>query len=1245
MSSENTISNQNPLAEVGLLLNDEASLNMNLMRETYNKFNSVTYSTEELNTFKDNILSLLKERDKIFLNKLSDYKTSTDKIKFEFNSENKLTNSKFSKIIDTQAKMTSRLDQLSDYENFVTKTKEKLVSHDIRLTNIRNDFSLATQKYDKIYLDNLELPGYIGRCAKYKNCQSFFLDVIKDLAKLNIYREKNILDLKMYKDKLETIISSMNSILDNNNESQIKYINEMKEKILKDCKSMFEDVSDGMKDIRVENSKYAVDLISTSMNLSKKWEKLEKIKEELLEKFNYDVNKYQMLTDDTIKSFEEFKNEYGVIRRKFMELAEFIKDIRFRKNIGGNVKKKEVKQMVKKMLKKRKSFEGEKVQLLSDITIIENIDYKKYYNIESNDEAEINNESNGEEKNIHNRSKSLKPKNKKLFNNNIKEKENEKLNEKNKEKINSNKISKEIKQKKEMNQSVEDTRVPRINMNNSSVNKYSNIDKEKEKNKSSRSVNMNMKLNISNSMNNKKNSMNKITQDEKNIKNNLIIDSKNLKDEENFDQKNKEMNKSNKNKDSNIIKLVKNNTNNNIELRNILDDNSNKYTDKLENTTIPLSHRDKEKNIEKENVTNTYNTNNTNNINNSSANNKTNNIINYELNPIKLNNDSKPSLIEDVSTISDVKNSSSLNKDNKFSSEKSVSFISDSNGNNINKFIINDIHLEQNDKIIKELASELEQSTAKKDKFEQKFKTACNNIEPINLLANNKISENKNNNQYQPSNNTKIEINPNNINNNGQINNQISNTNNIEINRDKKNDIIIKENNSDNMIKENVINSNNNINNININSKTPLIENECSNNKINNNIKINTNIDDINNSNTNSNINNSNNIEYNKNSNMNNPNNIVKNESIGNLNPIKINNEIHLNEVINSNSVNSKLHAFDQKLLNLELYTKEKIIEIISQINSLKQNGSIPESNKAANNNNNDTNRTILVPNMTPLSNEKYKTFNTSFINSQNNKLTHHNSFNIEKSYPYESNPTNIENNKNIMNINNNITNPNQNLLFNNNNFNTNFNPDKKKYSLRNVNPKQALINSKIQKKNSFSYQLNTSNSINKKLPINSLTENNSNNNNNSSINNNINNLGINNNNNLFNKNNLNMNNILKQNNTKEIIENTGTKIIHNVNSNEINAKFLKDIEKKIENNTNSLLKPNNIEDLYVKKPSKNMNTFNPNRNNYNDSSFNGAEIKLVDLNKLVNHQLPRNRLVPIHINENDYFEHFISNK
>ena len=365
--------------------------NMNLVNEAYKKFDKIKYINEELNKFKDDVLLMLKERDKIYLDRLNNYKSKTEKIKNDFDSTNKITNSKFSKMIASQAEMMSRIDQLNSYESFVLKTNDKLTSHEVRINNLREDFSNATKKYDKIYLDNLELPGFIGHCAKYRNCQAFFLDVIQDLAKLNKYREKSIIDLKMYKEKLETIISSMNSILDNNNASQIKYINEAKEKILDDCNKMFELSRENMKEIRVDNSKYAIDLITQSMELSKKWDKIEKIRDDLLEKFNYNINKYQMMTEDTIKSFEEFKNEYGIIRRKFIELAEFIKDVRFRKNIGENVKKKEIKEMVKKILKKRRSYEkNNNIQLLNDISNIENIDYKKYYQVENNNNEEEN---------------------------------------------------------------------------------------------------------------------------------------------------------------------------------------------------------------------------------------------------------------------------------------------------------------------------------------------------------------------------------------------------------------------------------------------------------------------------------------------------------------------------------------------------------------------------------------------------------------------------------------------------------------------------------------------------------------------------------------------------------------------------------------------------------------------------------------------------------------------------------------
>ena len=93
------------------------------------------------------------------------------------------------------------------------KTNNQLISHEICLNNLREDYTKSIQKYDKIYLDNLELPGYIGKYAKYKNCQVFFEEVIKELNKLNSYREKNIIDLKTYKDKLELIIKTSNTLV------------------------------------------------------------------------------------------------------------------------------------------------------------------------------------------------------------------------------------------------------------------------------------------------------------------------------------------------------------------------------------------------------------------------------------------------------------------------------------------------------------------------------------------------------------------------------------------------------------------------------------------------------------------------------------------------------------------------------------------------------------------------------------------------------------------------------------------------------------------------------------------------------------------------------------------------------------------------------------------------------------------------------------------------------------------------
>ena len=368
---------------------------------TLPKFEKV-YDNQDLNIFKEDILNYLRERDKSIFNLIKSYKEKIDKTENNYSDLTKRISNNYSDILSSQAEINNRLDKLNNYESFSLKTNDQLISHEIRLNNLREDYNKSIQKYDKIYLDNLELPGYIGKYSKYKNCQVFFEEVIKELNKLNSYKEKNIIDLKTYKDKLEQIIKTFNNLVDNNNKSQIKYINEMNEKNNKECKNMIDALGERITDMRIENSRYAVELIGKSINLTKEWDKIQQIKEEIMKEFNDKIHDFRIVSNNTVNSFHEFKIEFNLIKRKFLELAEFIKDVRFRKNIGGDVKKKEIKSIAKKITGKKSSgvsFDKEKEKAI--------LEYN--FKIEKNERNEKNEKNEKNETNDLRKSVSQEP--------------------------------------------------------------------------------------------------------------------------------------------------------------------------------------------------------------------------------------------------------------------------------------------------------------------------------------------------------------------------------------------------------------------------------------------------------------------------------------------------------------------------------------------------------------------------------------------------------------------------------------------------------------------------------------------------------------------------------------------------------------------------------------------------------------------------------------------------------------------
>ena len=329
--------------------------------DKYYKFEN-NYKNKDLNKFRDEILSYLRNRDYYYIEKIKNLKSQTEITNQNLDNLSDIMNKNFSNILSSQTEINTKLEKLKTYDAFINKANDKLISHEIRINCIREDLTKTVQKYDKIYLDNLEVPGYIGRCSKYANCKIFFTEIIKEMDKLNTFREKNIIDLCTYKERLENIIKMFQNLVDNNNDSQIKYITQLNDKT---NKNLLETIEEKISNVRVSNSRFAIDLINKTNELNDLFNKMDSMKDYILKEFKNKCEEINKKSIENNKSFDDFKVEYEIIRKKFFELADFMKSGKFSRNFGSLFGRKEINQMIKKLIKDTKeSIDAKNLKLL-----------------------------------------------------------------------------------------------------------------------------------------------------------------------------------------------------------------------------------------------------------------------------------------------------------------------------------------------------------------------------------------------------------------------------------------------------------------------------------------------------------------------------------------------------------------------------------------------------------------------------------------------------------------------------------------------------------------------------------------------------------------------------------------------------------------------------------------------------------------------------------------------------------------
>ena len=177
-------------------------------------------------------------------------------------------------------------EQLSSFKK---KVDDALITNKAKITALEKDINKITYKYEKIFLDNMSVPGVIGVTCPFQNLSSFIEYVNKKIKELLIEKTKQNTDMSSYKEILETIIESFNKQIKNFEKQFIDYYNNSFKEYEKHYNERNDLVEEKFQNMRIENGKYSFDLIQKTNELKIKWDSIQSIQDDIYRRFNEEL--------------------------------------------------------------------------------------------------------------------------------------------------------------------------------------------------------------------------------------------------------------------------------------------------------------------------------------------------------------------------------------------------------------------------------------------------------------------------------------------------------------------------------------------------------------------------------------------------------------------------------------------------------------------------------------------------------------------------------------------------------------------------------------------------------------------------------------------------------------------------------------------------------------------------------------------------------------------------------------------
>ncbi len=300
-----------------------------------------------------------------------------------------------SSLTEATANISIILDKLDDIESFKKKAETQLITHDIRLNNTIKDLGDSKFKYDKIFIDNLTLPGFIGPQSQFKTLSDYIYNNIQIVTNLSTLKDQMKDDLDYLKSKYENMSNDI-TILVGTIIDRCNNYSDNKDKILEDeLKCEIKSNSEKIVEIRMQNAKDAIifekknkelkdeldnnllsiksEIYDKNKELKENWDNILSIKEEIENKLNgiVESNNKENNSNNLIQKFEQMNFELVKIKNNVEKILKFINDLKLKNNNYKNINKNIREKLIKR------SFDGESYNDSNKVISDEEEEYDK----------------------------------------------------------------------------------------------------------------------------------------------------------------------------------------------------------------------------------------------------------------------------------------------------------------------------------------------------------------------------------------------------------------------------------------------------------------------------------------------------------------------------------------------------------------------------------------------------------------------------------------------------------------------------------------------------------------------------------------------------------------------------------------------------------------------------------------------------------------------------------------------------